>query len=224
MPVVYKAEEKRKKDKKEEKRTVKKVEKKEGEGERAVSGVLSDFQVKPKKVNFETQEAREEIILLLRQHWITNFLWIFLALVMMMVPVVFLEIKLTDFLDFLPTRFVVIGVICWYLLVYSFVLVRFINWYFNVYIVTDERIVDVDFFNLLYKQVSSTRIAKIQDVTYSVTGAFASFFNYGDVYIQTAGTEVNFEFMKVHHPAMVARVIGEMMEKEEGEWQVRGED
>lgn len=213
MPVVFEAEKKEK-----EKRG---RGRKKGFLKRTMDGVLADFLVRPKRVNFETQEEKEEVILLLRQHWVTNLFWIFLCLLMIVFPLVFWGLGLKGAIDFLPGRFLLAGAMFWYVLVYSFFLVKFLSWYFNVYIVTDERVVDVDFYNLLYKQVSSTRIAKIQDVTYRVTGAFASFFNYGDVYIQTAGAEINFEFMRVPKPAVVARTIAEMMEKEEGEWQPR---
>ena len=52
---------------------------------------------------------------------------------------------------------------------------------FNVYIVTDERIIDIDFYNLIYKEVSDANIDKIQDVTYKMGGVVRTLFNYGDV-------------------------------------------
>jgi len=212
MPVVFEKKDKvNKKAKQEVKQNIETALKKEKGG-----GVFSSFSFKPRKVNFETQEVKEKVILLLRRHWVTNLFWIFLAGLMMFVPFVLLGMGLAGLLTFIPGRFLFIGTLFWYLIIYSFILVQLINWYFNVYLVTDERVVDVDFYNLLYKQVSSTRIAKIQDVTYSVTGAVPALFNYGDVLIQTAGTEPNFEFSLVPRPAKVARVLGELMEAEEG--------
>ncbi|MBI4999751.1 PH domain-containing protein, partial [Candidatus Gottesmanbacteria bacterium] len=107
------------------------------------------------------------------------------------------------------------GGILWYLVTFGFALVSFITWYFNVYIVTNERIVDVDFLHLLYKELSSTRIARIQDVTYKLGGVFRALFDFGDVFIQTAGTEPNFDFLAVPHPEAVVRKIAELMEARE---------
>jgi hypothetical protein len=94
----------------------------------------------------------------------------------------------------------------------TIMLAGFINWFFNVYIVTNERIVDVDFINILYKQVSSTRLNLIQDVTVKTGGVVRAFFDYGDVFVQTAGTEANFDFHAVPHPQQVAHEIEKLME------------
>jgi hypothetical protein len=97
---------------------------------------------------------------------------------------------------------------------------KFLNWYFNVYIITTERIIDVDFISLLYKQVSEAQIAKIQDVTYTMGGLARAVFNYGDVLIQTAGELPNFDFLAVPHPNKVAAVIAEMKLKDEKEGKI----
>ena len=47
---------------------------------------LSAFVVKPNNVRFETQEKKEKIVLLLRQHWFTNLSWILLAILMLFAP------------------------------------------------------------------------------------------------------------------------------------------
>jgi len=127
-------------------------------------------------------------------------------------PIIFPIFVSRQILPSLPANFVSVVGIIWYLVTFGFVLVNFITWYFNVYIVTNERIIDVDFLNLLYKQLSSTRIARIQDVTYKLGGVIRSLFDFGDVFIQTAGTEPNFEFEAVPHPEAVVRKISELME------------
>jgi hypothetical protein len=86
------------------------------------------------------------------------------------------------------------------------------GWYFNVYIVTNERIIDVDFFYLLYNKVSSTRIDRLQDVSYKLGGVVRAVFDFGDVFVQTAGSEPNFDFLSVPHPETVVRKIVELME------------
>jgi membrane protein YdbS with pleckstrin-like domain len=73
--------------------------------------------------------------------------------------------------------------------------------------------VDVDWLNLLYKKLSTTQLGRIQDVTYKQGGLLDLFFDYGDVFIQTAGTEQNFEFEKVPQPQSVVRAIDELIEE-----------
>jgi len=50
-------------------------------------GRVRAFNILPGKVRFETQEVRERVILLLRQHWLTQVGWLVTALVMMLLPI-----------------------------------------------------------------------------------------------------------------------------------------
>lgn len=177
---------------------------------------LSAYAVYPDNVRFDTQAEEEQIILLLRKHWITNLPWLAITFALIFIPpIVFPALFIRQILPAVPPNFVLILTFFWYLVAFGFALVNFIVWYFNVYIVTNERIIDVDFLHLLYKQLSSTRIARIQDVTYKLGGVIRSLFDFGDVFIQTAGTEPNFEFEAVPHPEAVVRKISELMEQRE---------
>ena len=120
-------------------------------------------------------------------------------------------------LDFLPANFQLVSVLGWYLITTAFVLESFLTWFFNVYLVTDERIIDIDFYNLIYKEVSDANIDKIQDVTYKMGGVVRTLFNYGDVLIQTASEVPNFEFLAVPMPDKVARVLQDLRIEEEQE-------
>ena len=92
---------------------------------------------------------------------------------------------------------------------------NFLGWFFNVYLVTDERVVDVDFYSLLYKQISDAGLEKIQDITYRVKGLAGSLINYGDILIQTAGEQPNIEFEAVPQPAEVVKILNELITQEE---------
>lgn len=168
----------------------------------------------PDKVDFETRERKEKVVLLLRRHPITNLAWIAAAVLMIFAP---LTLSIFPLLSFSPDNFQFVTVLGWYLITTAFVLENFLTWFFNVNIVTDERIVDIDFHNLIYKEVSDCKIDKIQDVTYKMGGVVRTVFNYGDVYIQTAAEVLTFEFLAVPKPARVARVLQDLMIEEEKE-------
>ncbi len=168
----------------------------------------------PEKTNFETQDSEEKVILLLRKHPITNLGWILIAVLMLFGPIVLNSFPL---LSFLPANFQFIAILSWYLITTAFILENFLSWFFNVYIVTDERVVDVDFYNLIYKQVSDAKLDKIQDVTYNMGGAIRTVFNYGNVLIQTAAEVNQFEFEAVPRPDRIAKVLQELMIEEEQE-------
>lgn len=168
----------------------------------------------PDRVKFETQEKGEKVVLMLRKHAITNVPWILIAVLLALAPNVLAFFPL---LDFLPLRFQIVALIFWYLIVTAFVLESFLTWFFNVYIVTDERVVDIDFNNLIYREVTDAKLDKIQDVTYTMGGVVRTVFNYGDVLIQTAGTVPSIEFEAVPNPAEVARILQELRTEEEQE-------
>jgi len=178
------------------------------------TNALAAFIKKPKNINFETQEKKEEIVLFLRRHWITNVPWV-LVIVLMLVAPVFL--RFFPLLDFLPGRFQFITLIGWYLLTTAVVFEKFLSWLFNVNIITDERIVDIDFPSLLYREISSAKIDQVQDISTKVGGFIRSLFNYGDVLIQTAGTEPEICFEAVPRPGQVAKILNQMMLEEEQE-------
>ena len=169
-------------------------------------GRFTTFALHPKNFRFENQEKGEEVILFLRQHPIVNLPWIIVTLLMVSVP---FFVSSLSILDFLPLRFEIISIMIWYLLTTAYVLEHFLGWLFNIYIVTNFRVVDIDFYNLIQKQVSDAERDKIQDITYRMGGVFGTFFNYGDVLIQTAGTAPNFEFARVPDPDGVVRELQE---------------
>lgn len=108
-------------------------------------------------------------------------------------------------------------VIFWYLIVIMFVFERFLAWFFNMSIITDERIIDVDFTNLTTKKVADADIDKIQDVTFTNNGAVGTIFNYGDVLVQTAAEVVEFVFDSVPNPGRVADILQNLRMEEKRE-------
>ena len=176
---------------------------------------LAAFVVRPRRLKFETQDAEEKVLLLLRRHVITNVPWILAAVVMSLGPAVAREI--VPALGLIPIRFQIMMAVMWYLLTVGLILEKFLSWYFNVYIVTDERIVDIDFYSLIYKEISDTKIERIQDVTVTQGGVVRALFNFGMVYIQTAGERREFDFEDVPRPQIVAKFLNEMLLEEERE-------
>lgn len=182
--------------------------------EKRSKNLFASFIALPTKVNFETQQQEEQIILLLRQHWVMNIPWIILAMVMIMAPIV---LKLIPLLFFLPPNFQFLTIIMWYLITMAFMFEKFLSWFFNIYLVTDERIIDVDFVSLTYREISDAQIEKIQDITYKTGGILKAFFDYGDVYIQTAGTVPRIEFLAVPKPDKVVKILNQLLLQEQQE-------
>ena len=176
---------------------------------------LSSFWILPsEKIRFETQEEEEKILMILRRHWLTNLPWFFMAIVLFFAPGLLQYVPL---LDSFPAKFQLMFVIVWYLIVIMFVFERFLAWFFNMSIITDERIIDVDFANLTTKKVADADLDKIQDVTFTNNGAIGTIFNYGNVLVQTSAEVVQFVFDSVPNPSKVADVLQHLRAEEKQE-------
>jgi len=180
------------------------------------SGPFSAYMFLPENIHFENQEPDETIILILRKHFITNLPWILIFIILIVIPLfLFPFIIFNNIIPQLPSAFFSLISPVWYLFSVSYLLVNFILWYFTISIVTTERIVDIDFINLLHKKVAETRLTKVEDVTQRTGGFFEAFFDYGNVYVQTAGQEPVFLFQSVPKPQQIVRIINQLLEREE---------
>jgi len=171
-------------------------------------------------MQFEGQETGENILLLLRAHIVTLIPPALITVFFTAVPffvgflLVLIGVDLSTFLN--SGQMFLVGLF-WYLFVFAYAFYKFIFWYFNVYLVTNERIVDFDFKGLLHKETSYAKLSQIEDISPKTLGFFGTFFNYGDVFIQTAAERPEFEFHHVPRPNRVAEVVHQEVRKEEGE-------
>jgi hypothetical protein len=173
---------------------------------------MSSFRFYPKDIDFESRSKDEKVVLLLRQHVAVNFNWILITIAMIFVPI---AARAFGVFTSLPSGFELVITMAWYLVTMIFAFEKFLSWYFNVYIVTNERVIDVDFHNLIYKRVSDAALDNIQDVTYNMGGVTRTILNYGDVFIQTASEVSEFDFLAVPNPAKVVKIINDLIEKDE---------
>lgn len=176
------------------------------------------FAIKPDRLRFETQEEKEVVVLFLRQHIVMNLPWMLLTIVLAIAPtIVFPKLFELMRINFsLPSGYFFIGTIFWYLATFGFALASFISWFFNIYIVTDERIVDIDFYYLLYKKFSEAELTRIQDISYTSGGIVATIFNFGNVMVETAGEAPNIIFEQVPHPEKVVEAIRALTDQGKG--------
>ncbi len=163
----------------------------------------------PEGIFFENQEANEEVLLFLRRHFITNIPWIATTIILLILPplLIFVIQFLPTFLSSLPPEFGTILLYIYYLLVFNFAFMEFVTWYFNISLVTQKRIVDIDFSDLLYHDVAITKLSLVEDTNYNQIGFIRSLFNYGDVFVQTAGEKLHFDFLAVPKPRKVIDII-----------------
>ena len=183
--------------------------------EKSSDNFFKSFIPKPKKINIDIQDENEKIILVLRQHPVTQ-LKSTLTLILTAIIIPFL-LSSSGFFDSLPYKYTVAASFFGVVIILGLFSRAFLLWFFNVYIITDERIIDVDFNSMIYKNISSAKIENIEDITTQTLGTMSSIFDYGTILLQTAGEETEFEFDHVPHPSKVTKLLNELILEEERE-------
>ena len=180
-------------------------------------GLLSYFKMHPLGVKFANQEEDETIVLFLRRHFVTNIPWILLTLFFLVVPILAVALfQITNFSLFtVPPKLLAAFILFYYLVILGYALMRFVIWFYHVGIVTQKRLLDLDVYNILNHHLAETDIDEIVDVSYAQHGFFQSFFDFGDVPIQTKAVKANFEFEEAPHPAQVSDIITDLRKEVE---------
>lgn len=158
---------------------------------------------------FESQIPGEQITLLVRAHPITQLPWVLNGL-LLFILLILLNVLFSSALSRIQTIFVDVAAVVFILSYYWF---KFLSYFFNVGVLTQGRIIDIDFHAVIYKEVTEAQIKNVEDITAKSGGYFASLFNYGNVFVQTAGAHVNIEFDNVPRPADVVRIINESIRR-----------
>jgi len=142
---------------------------------------------------FEGQRDNEEIIFVLRKHWISLFkpsFWLFLGLL-----IVFIVLRIAGASSFSAYAFFI-----WLFIGGTYWLYNWIVWLRDIYILTDQRIIDRDQKSLFSYSVSEAPLENIQEISWEKTGFFSTIFNYGNIYVQTAGSKEKIVFENIAAP------------------------
>jgi hypothetical protein len=181
------------------------------------AGLFTSFVTYPEKIIFSRKSPNEEVLLLIRRHWITNIPWILTGVIGAFLPLLTtLIIYPITALPFLTPTLVHILISMYYVFLIGFILTEFVSWFYNLGVVTSERIIDIDYENLTYKSISATELADVEEVHAVQQGFFQSIFNYGDVDIQTESQRSNIEFYLVPRPVQINDMILDMVGKTTG--------
>lgn len=153
--------------------------------------------------SFDGQEKDEKVILLLRRHWFIVFLsllfFALLALAPIVVGVVFFKFLYAN--QFFALFLFLSSI--WYLFVWSSLFYSLTMYTLDVWIVTDRRIIDSTQHGFFNRTISELHLQRIQDITVNVKGLIETFLHFGDLQVQTAGTEERFKFLQIPEPGKV---------------------
>lgn len=175
----------------------------------------SVFMPFPRNTSFLGKEDDESVVLILRKHW--QFL---LPTILECIFLLLLPFILSVIIPNLPNRglFVFSLFLVSLLISSSLLIYRYVRWFYNVNIITDQRVIDMDFETLFSHKTTEARLEKIEDITFKQIGILSNLFDIGSIYIQTAGAKSEIEFKGIHNPKQVQDILSDLLEsKKKGE-------
>ena len=159
----------------------------------------------------------EEVLIFLRRHWFVMFINALFFVFLMALPFVIFWLTpqaLANYIAGTAWQGILIMFFGgYYMLMWLFFFAALVDYYLDVWIVTNERIIDIQQIALFRHVVAEQRIVRVQDVTSSVQGIIPTFLNFGDVNIQTAGEMERFSFQQVPNPEGVKKIIFQAYEE-----------
>lgn len=156
---------------------------------------------------FIRQKSYEQVNYTLRRHPFTFLPTVLIFLIALVLPAilsVFIGRLFPNLLGSGPARSVAVLFASGYIVsVLLFFYTQFIDFYLDIWIITNDRLIAVDQTGLFSRQIAETDLFQIQDATTTVTGLFATFFNYGNVQVQTASSNEGIILRDVRNPNFI---------------------
>lgn len=164
------------------------------------------------------QKSYEKIEYLLHRHPITFVPIAFVFILLMLVPagVYFLINSLFPNLLY-STIIYPLGILLgsiYYLSIYLFFYAQFVDFYLDMWIVTNDRIIDVEQHGLFSRTISEADLFRIQDVTVDIQGFFNTIFNFGNVTVKTASSNVHIIFYNVPNPNEIRQALIQLADED----------
>ncbi len=94
-----------------------------------------------------------------------------------------------------------------YLVTWLYSFFVWVDYFLDIWIITSARVINVEQKGFFARSTSELDYTHIQDVESEIQGIIQTIFNYGDVYVQTAGSQGKFMFRHVGRPEKIKTLI-----------------
>ena len=151
----------------------------------------------------------EKIVLALHRHWIIIVGKIIGVIMLLFTPLLFSAMGWNIINKMLPGGLSVLFLFClsvYFLFIYLLLFISWMDYYLDMWVITNQRILDVEHYGIFRREVSEFSLKNVQDVTIEIPGMLASLLKYGNVVVQTAG-ERNFKVREIPNPEKIKDVI-----------------
>jgi len=161
-------------------------------------------------------KSGEHIKKKVRKHWFVLFERISVLAFIFLLPFIFYAIAastsagttIRESLSFsFNTELLLFISALWAMLIWMKFAAVWTDYYLDIWIVTNQRIVDVEQLGFFHREISTLHTERIQDVTIKIRGFIATILGFGDIHVQTAGESREFIIRGIPDPQHVKEII-----------------
>lgn len=158
-------------------------------------------------LEFDNQRRDEEIILMSRRHpWVLAKAGLIFVVAIIIIVLSFL------FFGASLTTSIVLVIALIFATLYGFI--RWFVYTNDIYILTNERIINIDQGSFFSRRVTEAELSNILNVSYEIKGPIKSLLNFGDISIDTSGSDRNYLVLEnIENPHFIQEKIVAMQKK-----------
>lgn len=155
-------------------------------------------------------DKEEKIVLKVHRHWFFLLTHAVLLLAVLALPVIAYKVLVTH--DILVAGSITVPVgwalfSLWTLFGWTMYFKFWTLYWLDIWVVTNKRLIDIDYRRLFDRDIAIMDLDKIQDVTVRVTGVLGNLLKFGSVAVQTAGESREFVIDQIAHPEALRDAI-----------------
>lgn len=131
----------------------------------------------------------EKIIIVIRKHWFVMARTAVIFVILLLIPSVVLTLlSVVSPPNVVPLESLInFGLSLYFLVLLVFLFMLWMDYYLDIWIITNERIIDVNQKGLFNRTISEIPVKNVQDVIIEVHGVLETLLKFGTLKIQTAG-------------------------------------
>lgn len=170
------------------------------------------------KYHFDGQKPDEQILKVLHRHWfdiLSQFLVVFLMLFLLFGSYWATLYFSADLENQNIQNLIAFGRNLFFMFIWITFFLIWIDYYLDVWIITNQRIVNIEQKGMFARVTSELELEKIQDITTDVHGVIPTFFNYGDLFVQTAAEQERFIFHNIPDPYTIKDLVMNLQSRAE---------
>jgi uncharacterized membrane protein YdbT with pleckstrin-like domain len=150
---------------------------------------------------------REAGTVIWHRHWFVLVRRLFLPAVLLALLVALLVWSATVELPWLPWA-LLLALVC----VGLFCLWQYVDWWNDIYVLTEDRLVDVNKVPLFFEEQRAAPLDRVQDVTFVLPSFLHKLLHMGDITVETAGKLNDLTFLDLYDPQAVRDEIFQRMD------------